>query len=32
MALTKTKGYTPDAEKFAAWLECGLDAFRNRSK
>jgi thiol:disulfide interchange protein DsbD len=31
-ALTKTKGYTPNAEKFAAWLECGLDAFRNKSK
>jgi len=26
-ALTKTKGYTPDAEKFAAWLECGLQTF-----
>jgi cytochrome c biogenesis protein CcdA/thioredoxin-related protein len=29
-ALTKTKGYTPDPEKFADWLECGLDAFRKR--
>lgn len=27
-ALTRTKGYTPDAEKFADWLECGLAAFR----
>jgi thiol:disulfide interchange protein DsbD len=25
-ALTKTKGYTPDPEKFAEWLQCGLDA------
>jgi thiol:disulfide interchange protein DsbD len=25
--LTKTKGYTPDADKFADWLECGLHAF-----
>src|SRR5215471_3503718 len=23
-ALTKTKGYTPDPSKFAAWLECGI--------
>jgi len=27
-ALTKTKGYTPKASEFAAWLECGLQAFR----
>lgn len=27
-ALTKTKFYTPDAAEFAAWLECGLDAFK----
>jgi thiol:disulfide interchange protein DsbD len=26
-ALTKTKGYTPDAGEFADWLECGLQAF-----
>lgn len=26
-ALTRTKGYTPDPDKFAEWLECGLDAF-----
>jgi thiol:disulfide interchange protein len=26
--LTKTKFYTPDAAEFAAWLECGLDAFK----
>lgn len=29
-ALTKTKGYTPDPDKFADWLECGLNAFRKR--
>jgi cytochrome c biogenesis protein CcdA/thioredoxin-related protein len=29
-ALTKTKGYTPDADKFADWLECGLRAFGKR--
>lgn len=27
-ALTKTKYYTPDADEFAQWLQCGLDAFR----
>jgi thioredoxin-related protein len=27
-ALTKTKFYTPDADEFASWLQCGLDAFR----
>jgi cytochrome c biogenesis protein CcdA len=26
-ALTKTKAYTPDPDKFAEWLQCGLDAF-----
>lgn len=26
-ALTKTKSYTPDAEEFLEWLQCGLDAF-----
>lgn len=25
--LTKTKAYTPNADEFRAWLECGLDAF-----
>ena len=30
-ALTKTKGYTPDAGKFADWLECGLSSFRSKS-
>ncbi|MBI1342376.1 MAG: thioredoxin fold domain-containing protein [Terrimonas sp.] len=27
-ALTRTKFYTPDAEEFAAWLTCGLEAFK----
>jgi thiol:disulfide interchange protein DsbD len=27
-ALTRTKGYTPDPEKFADWLECGLKEFK----
>ena len=31
-ALVKTKFYTPDATEFAAWLQCGLDAFRNTKK
>jgi thiol:disulfide interchange protein DsbD len=26
IALTKTKSYTPDAEEFAEWLQCGLKA------
>ena len=25
--LTKTKSYTPDADEFKEWLQCGLDAF-----
>jgi len=29
-ALTKTKGYTPDPDKFADWLECGLRVFGKR--
>ena len=29
-ALTKTKGYTPDAYKFADWLKCGLQAFEKQ--
>lgn len=29
-ALTKTKFYTPDADEFAAWLQCGLDAFKKK--
>jgi thiol:disulfide interchange protein DsbD len=31
-ALTKTKFYTPDANEFASWLQCGLDAFRNNKQ
>jgi thiol:disulfide interchange protein DsbD len=27
-AMVKTKFYTPDAEEFAEWLQCGLDAFQ----
>ncbi len=27
-ALTKSKAYTPDADEFAEWLRCGLDAFQ----
>jgi len=26
-ALTRTKFYTPDADEFIKWLECGLEAF-----
>jgi thiol:disulfide interchange protein DsbD len=26
--LTKTKAYTPDADEFREWLECGLEAFK----
>ena len=32
VALTKTKGYTPDAATFAAWLKCGLAAYRSGTK
>lgn len=32
IALTKTKYYTPDAAEFAAWLQCGLEAFRKTNK
>jgi thiol:disulfide interchange protein DsbD len=28
LAVTKTKFYTPDADKFIEWLQCGLDAFK----
>lgn len=27
IALTKTKGYTPNPNEFADWLRCGLEAF-----
>ena len=30
IALTKTKGYTPNADKFSEWLECGLSAFKKK--
>lgn len=26
--LTKTKGYTPSANEFAQWLECGVNAYK----
>lgn len=29
-SLTKTKGYTPNADKFSDWLECGLKAFKKK--
>lgn len=28
IALTKTKYYTPDAEEFISWLNCGLEAYK----
>ncbi len=28
-ALTKTKAYTPDADEFREWLECGLEAYKS---
>jgi thiol:disulfide interchange protein DsbD len=31
-ALTKTKFYTPDANEFAGWLQCGLDAFKKNRR
>jgi thiol:disulfide interchange protein DsbD len=31
-ALTKTKTYTPNAEEFANWLRCGLEAFKKENK
>lgn len=31
-ALTRTKGYTPAASEFKAWLQCGIDAFKARTK
>lgn len=30
-ALTKTKFYTDNADEFAAWLQCGLDAHKQQS-
>jgi thiol:disulfide interchange protein len=29
-ALTKTKAYTPNPKKFAEWLECGIEAFKDK--
>jgi thiol:disulfide interchange protein DsbD len=26
--LTKTKSYTPNADEFAEWLQCGIKAFK----
>ena len=31
-ALTRTKAYTPDADEFKEWLQCGLNAYKNTSK
>ena len=31
-ALTRTKFYTPDADEFIKWLECGLDAWEKSKK
>jgi thiol:disulfide interchange protein DsbD len=28
--LTRTKSYTPDAQEFKSWLECGLKAFEEK--
>lgn len=30
--LTSPVGYTPDAEQFASWLKCGLEAFEKTKK
>ncbi|HLF47721.1 MAG TPA: hypothetical protein VI548_14930, partial [Chitinophagaceae bacterium] len=30
--LTKSKFYTPDADEFIAWLNCGLEAFEKKKK
>jgi thiol:disulfide interchange protein DsbD len=32
IALTKTKFYTPDADQFIQWLECGLEAYKKTRK
>ena len=32
IALTKTKFYTPDADEFIQWLQCGLDTYRKKTK
>ena len=30
--LAKTKFYTPNAKEFELWLQCGLEAFRKKTK
>lgn len=30
-ALTRTKGYTPNAAEFIEWLQCGLDAYKGKA-
>jgi thiol:disulfide interchange protein len=32
IALTKTKYYTPDADKFIEWLKCGIDTYKKNKK
>jgi thiol:disulfide interchange protein DsbD len=32
VALTKTKFYTPDADEFIEWLQCGLETYRKNKK
>src|SRR5688572_7652199 len=32
IALTKTKYYTPDADEFIEWLQCGIDTFKKIKK
>jgi hypothetical protein len=31
VALTRTKFYTPDADAFISWLQCGLNAYQKAS-
>ena len=31
-ALTKTKSYTPDADEFREWLQCGMDAYNKKAR
>jgi len=32
IALTKTKYYTPDADKFIEWLQCGIETYKKNKK
>ena len=32
VALTKTKYYTPDPDKFIEWLECGIETYKKNKK